>query len=73
MSRDEARRLILDIARYIERTEPSHPAPPLLRRAEKLLGAKSFFEIVRNMTPDGMHQLEMIAGRPEVSDDNSSN
>jgi predicted component of type VI protein secretion system len=44
MSRDEARRLILDIARYIERTEPSHPAPPL-PRAEKLLGAKSFFEI----------------------------
>jgi len=72
MSRDEARRLILDIARYIERTEPSHPAPLLLRRAEKLLGAKSFFEIVRNMTPDGMHQLEMIAGRPEVSDDSSS-
>lgn len=73
MSRDEARRLILDIAHYIEQTEPSHPAPLLLRRAEKLLGAKDFFEIVRNMTPDGMHQLEMIAGRPEVLDDNSSN
>lgn len=73
LNRAEARRLIVVISDFIERTEPSHPAPLLLRRAAKLLDAKDFFEIVREMTPDGMRQLEVIAGRPDKPADDGSN
>lgn len=61
-SREDARRLILEVSRYIEATEPSHPAPFFLKRAERLLGARDFFEILRDMAPDSISELERITG-----------
>lgn len=61
-TREDARRLILEIADYLERSEPGHPAPLFLRRAERLLGAASFFDIVKDMAPDSISEIERITG-----------
>ena len=67
-SRDDARRLILQIAKFLEDTEPSHPAPFFLRRAERLLGAKDFFAIMRDMSPDAIAEMERITGHRDSGD-----
>ena len=68
-TRDDARRLILEICTFLERLEPSHPAPLFLRRAERLLGARNYFELVRDMTPDALDEVSRITGHqpPEES------
>ncbi|MBI5276026.1 MAG: type VI secretion system ImpA family N-terminal domain-containing protein [Burkholderiales bacterium] len=69
-TRDDARRQILEISRFLEATEPSHPAPLFLRRAERLLGAKDFFAIMRDMAPDSVHDLQQrITGFGESTSD----
>jgi type VI secretion system protein ImpA len=68
-SRDDARRLILEISRFLEQTEPGHPAPLFLKRAERLLGLKDFFAIISDMAPDALSEMEKITGyRLEVTD-----
>jgi type VI secretion system protein ImpA len=61
-TREDARRQILEICAFLESVEPSHPAPLFLRRAERLLGARSYFEIVRDMTPDALSEVSRITG-----------
>ena len=52
----------LAIARtYFERYEPSHPAPLLIRRIERLIDL-DFAEILAELAPEGMRQLELVAG-----------
>lgn len=51
------------MCRYFEQHEPSHPAPIFLRRAQRLL-TLNFYEIIRDIAPDSLHQLEMLSGRP---------
>jgi type VI secretion system protein ImpA len=67
-SRDDARKLILQVAKFLEETEPSHPAPFFLRRAERLLGAKDFFAIMRDMSPDAIAEMERITGHRDSGD-----
>jgi len=68
-SRDDARRLILEISRFLEQTEPGHPAPLFLKRAERLLGLKDFFAIISDMAPDALSEMERITGyRSQVTD-----
>jgi type VI secretion system protein ImpA len=67
-SREDARRIILQVARYLEETEPSHPAPFFLRRPERLLGAKDFFAIMRDMSPDAIAEMERITGHRDSGD-----
>jgi type VI secretion system protein ImpA len=61
-TREDARRQILEICAFLESLEPSHPAPLVLRRAERLLGARSYFELVRDMTPDALSEVSRITG-----------
>lgn len=68
-NRNDARKLILEISRFLEETEPAHPAPLFLRRAERLLRAKDFFAIIRDMTPDAISELERITGQREEATD----
>lgn len=68
-NREDARRLILQISRFLEETEPSHPAPFFLKRAERLLGAKDFFAIMRDMAPDAIGEMERITGHRESGSD----
>lgn len=60
-SRLEALRA-LELARdYIERCEPANPAALFIRRAEKMM-AMGFMDIIRELAPDSIGQLEMITG-----------
>lgn len=63
-SRDDVSRSIDRLCDWLERNEPSHPAPLLLRRAQRLLN-KNFMEIIRDMAPDGTDQVVRLAGRAD--------
>lgn len=49
------------IIAYYRRNEPSSPVPLLLKRAKRLVNA-GFFDIIREMAPNGMDNVVMIAG-----------
>lgn len=53
--------LLGKICEFYQREEPSSPVPLLLRRAERLVG-KTFIEVVRDLSPDALSQLKMVAG-----------
>jgi len=49
------------ICRYYEVHEPSSPVPLILRRAHRLV-SKSFVEIIQDLSPEAIRQIEMICG-----------
>ncbi len=61
-SRDDVLRVLDKICGYYERAEPSSPIPILLKRSKRLVSA-SFFDIVRDIAPDGLSQVENLAGK----------
>ncbi len=63
-TRDDAVRMLEAVCSFLERTEPSNPAPLFIRRAQRLI-KKSFLEIVRELMPDSLGQLEKLAGEVE--------
>jgi type VI secretion system protein ImpA len=63
-SREDALRALDLVCAYLERQEPSNPAPLLIRRAQRLM-QKNFVEIVRDLMPDSISQLERLAGELE--------
>jgi len=60
-SREDARRILQDVIRFMEALEPGHPAPLLLKRADRLLGM-SFVEIIRDIAPAALSEVEKLAG-----------
>ncbi|MFN9478189.1 MAG: ImpA family type VI secretion system protein, partial [Betaproteobacteria bacterium] len=63
-TREDARRMIQQVCAFLERSEPSHPAPLLLRRAERLLGL-SFYDIVKDLAPNAVGEIDRLAGRQD--------
>ena len=63
-TRDDAVRMLEMVCGFLERTEPSNPAPLFIRRAQRLI-KMSFLEIVRDLMPDSLSQLEKLAGDVE--------
>ena len=63
-SRDDVTRTIDKLCEWIERHEPSNPAPLLLRRAKRLIG-KDFLEIMRDIAPEGLEQINRLAGKSD--------
>lgn len=61
-SRDDVIRVLDKICAYYERVEPSSPIPILLQRSKRLVSA-SFLDIVRDLAPDGLAQVENIRGK----------
>ena len=61
-SRDDVLRVLDKICSYYERVEPSSPIPILLRRSKRLVSA-SFLDIVRDIAPDGLSQIENLRGK----------
>lgn len=55
-------RRIDEICDYYERAEPSSPVPLLLRRAQRLVG-RSFSDLVDDLVPSGVSELQVISGR----------
>ena len=60
-SRDDAINTLQRVCDWIERNEPSNPAPLLIQRAQRLM-KKNFLEIIRDLVPDGLDQIERLAG-----------
>ena len=46
---------------YYDRHEPSSPIPLLLRRAQRLVD-KKFLEIIEDLSPDAMKQVQQVSG-----------
>jgi type VI secretion system protein ImpA len=46
---------------YYDRNEPSSPVPMLLQRAKRLI-SKDFLDIMRDLTPEGVAQAELLGG-----------
>lgn len=63
-NRDEAVRALDLVCRWLERHEPTNPAPLFIRRAQRLM-TKSFVEIVKDLLPDSLSNLERLTGEPE--------
>ena len=60
-SRDDAIKALDRVCEWINRNEPTNPAPLLIRRAQRLM-TKSFLDIIRDLAPDGLKDVERIAG-----------
>lgn len=60
-SRDDVRLMLEKICFYLEKHEPSHPAPLLLRRAQRLM-QMSFYDIMRDLAPDSVSQIDLLMG-----------
>jgi len=60
-NRDDVVRTLDRVCEWIERHEPTNPAPLLIRRAQRLM-SKSFLDIIRDLAPDSIGQIENIAG-----------
>ncbi|HJQ80369.1 MAG TPA: type VI secretion system protein TssA [Lacipirellulaceae bacterium] len=60
-SREDVIKALEKICQYYARHEPSSPLPLLLTRAKRL-ASKSFLEIVQDLTPDAMAQIQALAG-----------
>lgn len=63
-SREDVVRALDKIIDYYQRSEPSSPLPILVRRCKRLVTA-GFEDIVKNLIPDGLTQLESIKGPQE--------
>lgn len=60
-SRADARQLLENVCDFLERTEPSHPAPLLIRRAARLLDL-NFLDIIRDIAPEAAGHVESLGG-----------
>jgi type VI secretion system protein ImpA len=63
-SRDDVVAALDRICAYYEQNEPANPIPLMLARCKRLV-TMSFLDIVRDMAPDAVTQIELIAGKRE--------
>ncbi|MDE2277813.1 MAG: type VI secretion system ImpA family N-terminal domain-containing protein [Burkholderiales bacterium] len=60
-SRDEAIRAIDMVCEYLERAEPTNPAPLFLRRARGLIG-HNFLQLMKALAPDALADVARAVG-----------
>ena len=63
-NRADAMRLLDLVTEYYERNEPSSPLPLLIGRARRLAD-KGFLDLIRDLAPDGISQVERVVGTLE--------
>ena len=61
-SRADAQLMLEKVKYYFSQHEPSHPAPLMIDRVQRLI-EQDFMAIIRDLAPDGVQQLENIFGR----------
>jgi len=61
-TRDDCVRALDQVCEWFARNEPSHPAPYVIQRAKRLV-TMNFLEIIRDLAPDGMRQVEDVVGK----------
>jgi type VI secretion system protein ImpA len=66
-SREDVVLVLKKICDYFARNEPSSPIPLFLRRAQGLV-SKSFVEVIQDVCPDAINQVEIIGGTSSRSD-----
>lgn len=60
-TRADASAALIQVCDFLERAEPAHPAPILVRRAIRLLDM-NFLAIMRELTPDAVKDIERLGG-----------
>jgi type VI secretion system protein ImpA len=60
-SREDAIRVLENVCKFIEQSEPSNPAPLLIRRAQRLM-SRNFMEIIQDLAPESLGQIQKLAG-----------
>jgi type VI secretion system protein ImpA len=60
-SREEAVRAIDMVCEYLERAEPTSPAPLLLRRARRLVN-RNFLQLMKELAPDALSEVARVMG-----------
>lgn len=60
-SPQEALLAIEKVCQYFDRHEPSSPVPLILRRAQRLV-SKNFLEVIQDVCPDALAQIQMLGG-----------
>lgn len=60
-TREDARFMLDKVKHYFNQHEPSHPAPLMIERVQRLI-TLDFMQIVRDLAPDGLSQVETILG-----------
>jgi type VI secretion system protein ImpA len=60
-SRDDVLQMIDKIVQYLERHEPTNPAPLLLKRGKRFM-SMSFVDIFKEISPDNMATIDAIVG-----------
>jgi type VI secretion system protein ImpA len=60
-SRSDAKKMLEQVCVYLEQSEPAHPSPLLLRRAIRLLDM-NFLDIMRELTPGVVSEIEQLGG-----------
>jgi len=63
--RDEALHALDLASAYFKEHEPTSPSPMLIDRAKRL-ATMSFMDVLREMTPSGVHEAQVIQGPDEV-------
>ncbi len=63
-TRADAQLMLEKVKQYFAQHEPSHPAPLMIDRVQRLIEL-DFMEIIRDLAPDGVNQLQNIFGRQE--------
>ena len=62
-SQDVVRRLD-ELCEYYAKNEPSSPIPLLLERAKRLVD-KSFLDLLNDLAPGGVSELQVVSGRTD--------
>jgi type VI secretion system protein ImpA len=64
-SREDVKRILGQICEFLQRTEPSNPAPILLSRARALLD-RGFLDIIQDLAPEALPGIEKLAGTAQT-------
>lgn len=65
-TREDCVRALDQVCEWFQQNEPSHPAPLVIQRAKRLV-KMNFLEIIRDLAPDGMPQVEGVVGKEASS------
>ncbi|MEF7614149.1 type VI secretion system protein TssA [Aquincola sp. MAHUQ-54] len=60
-TREDALRAIDMVCEYLERTEPTSPAPLLLRRARRMIN-RNFLQLMKELAPDSLAEVARVMG-----------
>lgn len=64
LNRGDAVRALDKVSEYLQRTEPTNPAPLLIERAKKLM-TMSFMEVIAELAPDSLSHVKGITGQKD--------